>query len=117
MFAKAEKEKDEEVERRRMEMEEVQQEQSRQHEAARAAAAANYAAAKIVATAAFFKNLAYRQEVREQERRCMRDRSRSRQRKLGLPTPDQLREWSSRTYVDIKDSAEEDGVANPEQSL
>ena len=113
MFAKAEKEKDEEVERRRMEMEEVQQEQSRQQEARTAAAAENAAAAKIRATADFWRKLAYRQEVREQERRCMRDRSRSRQRKLGLPTPDQLREWSYRTYVDIKDSAEEDGVANP----
>ena len=87
---KAEKEEDEEVERRRMKMEEVQQEQSRQQEAKAAAAAANAAVAKIEATAAFFRKLAYRQEVREEERRWMRDRSRSRQRYLGLPTQDQL---------------------------
>ena len=96
-FVKEEKEEDEEVERRRMKMEEVQQEQSRQQEAKAAAAAANAAAAKIEATAAFFKKLAYREELTEKVRRLMRERSRSRQRKLGLPTPEQLREWSSRT--------------------
>ena len=87
---KEENEEDAEVERRRMKMEEVQQEQSRQQEAAAAAAVANAAAAKIEARAAFFKKLADREEVREQERRWMRERSRSRQRTLGLPTPEQL---------------------------
>ena len=96
-FVKEEKEEDEEVERRRMKMEEVQQEQSRQQEAAAAAAAANAAAAKIEATAAFFKKLAYREELTEKVRRLMRERSRSRQRTLGLPTPEQLLKRSRRT--------------------
>ena len=89
-FVKEEKEEDEEIERRRMKMEAAQQEQSRQQEARTAAAAENAAAAKIRATADFWRKLAYRQEVREEERRLMRDRSRSRQRYLGLPTQDQL---------------------------
>jgi len=96
-FVKEEKEEDEEVERRRMKMEEAQQEQSRQQEAKAAAAGANAAAAKIEATAAFYAKLAYRAELSEKVRRMMRARSRSRQRNMGLPTPEQLREWSSRT--------------------
>ena len=87
-FVKEEKEEDEEVERRRMKMEEVQQEQSRQQEAKAAAAAANAAAAKIKATAAFFENLRYREELKERVlNRSMRERSRSRQRKLGYGVP------------------------------
>jgi hypothetical protein len=87
-FVKDEREEDEEVERRMMKMEEAQQERSRQQEAKAAAAAANAAAAKIKATAAFFENLRYREELKERVlNRSMRERSRSRQRKLGYGVP------------------------------
>ena len=89
-FVKEEKEEDEEVERRRMKMEVVQQEKSRQQEGAAVAAAVEAAAARVAATAAFFKALADRAVEKEAMRRWYRDRSRSRQRKFGLPTPEQL---------------------------
>ena len=96
---KEENDEDAEVERRRMKMEEVQQAKSRQQEEAAGVAGAIAAAARVAATEAFFKVIRESEERKNSHKRWCRDRSRSRQKKHGLPTPDQLREWSSRPLV------------------
>ena len=96
---KEENEEDAALEKRRTKMEEVQQAQSREQEEAADVAGAKVAAAKVAATEAFFKVIRESEERKNSHKRWCRDRSRSRQKKHGLPTPDQLREWSSRPLV------------------
>ena len=50
-------------------------------------------------TEAFFQVMRESEERKKSHQRWCRDRSRSRQKKHGLPTPEQLRECSSRPLV------------------
>ena len=96
---KEENEEDAALEKRRMKMEEVQQAKSREQEEAADVAGAKVAAAKVAATEAFFKVIRESEERKKSHQRWLRNRSRSRQKKHGLPTPEQLREWSSRPLL------------------